>query len=481
MLRHKLFLVVFIALAFLLGVLLLPNVISQVVSLKANDPQGDYNPEAGALNIKRVLTSLGYSSSIANRLTISLLPIYEKMHFRDINNSDSLQEDLKQNINIIYNEVWGDTGIRALSRKHVQNFELLLNDTQHARFLERMSREYCLLLAKDKEMFMAAFQCSYHSYLGWILLTAKGLEVLPVSSVVFPDYLWKQSKGKEEFNDGNLLKTRPGKVALRSGHVALIVKLSGSGFIFVDMVNTFVSQRFSSDDYFCDKGLANCELWGNRKGNAFTRIQFLDKKYFRAIMYGYLANFYSVFREEDNAVKVLEQAITLAPGFDYVYHQAGIYYAMAGDIDKAIVLFKRGYFCNPYNDRIEFSLGTAYLVRHDYAQGVKYLAMAVQVYPNDPLYLYQLGIGLANQDRYGEAVDFFDKAGKIDPQYPGVQLAKANVLALAGLRAQESGDRDTAREDLSESLELYGSLNETSAVHDLRDVMRHRGIFLTAY
>jgi len=428
------------------------------------------------INIERVLLDIGYSKDNAEDLALSLLPLYEKMSFRDINDPVLLQEDLKQNVSIIADEVWDFEGGQAvINPRYIYNYALLLNDNRHEKFLEKIGGDYRNLKGEDKEIFYGAFKCSYHSYLGWILLTAHGLKFVPIDTVISESALFED--GNDQTWLTNFFSKHRKKYEAREGHAALAVKITDNEYVFVDFVNSFVTKSFTSEDYTCNEILNYCEFWLDRNKKAYTHIHFLDKTYFRAVMHDYLAEFYEAFHQDTNTLNALNEAIALAPNYYYPYMQLGKYYYNKGRFDEAIDALREGYILSPDNDFIPYMMAKAYIDKKDDDNGIKYLNQAIVNYP-DAEYYYDLGLAMVRRKDYLSSIDSFQKVADILPDDSNAKTALGNAYALLGQQfLDDQGDVSNARQYFEKALVIFEKLQDAKMIGELQKALQRVAVY----
>jgi spermidine synthase len=98
------------------------------------------------------------------------------------------------------------------------------------------------------------------------------------------------------------------------------------------------------------------------------------------------------------------------------YNVLGLALAERGELDRAIVEFRRGLALDPENGAAHWHLGAALASRGANAEATTHLARAVELDPRNSQAHSDLGLMLAMQGKFDEAADHFEHALALDPQ-----------------------------------------------------------------
>jgi tetratricopeptide (TPR) repeat protein len=104
-------------------------------------------------------------------------------------------------------------------------------------------------------------------------------------------------------------------------------------------------------------------------------------------------------------------------------YQMGICYAQQkNDLATAMVFFDKAEKVDPaYKSQVLYQIGLTYArYRNDLVNGIKYLSQAVAMEPENIHYNEDLGVCLAFSHKPAEAIEYFKKCLKIQPEYQNV-------------------------------------------------------------
>jgi predicted Zn-dependent protease len=143
-----------------------------------------------------------------------------------------------------------------------------------------------------------------------------------------------------------------------------------------------------------------------------------------------------------NAIKLLEEAVQLAPKFFRAHLDLGLLYQKAKRLEDAEKMYKRSQEISPKNVQSFINLGSLYIQDADVHQAEgravvgKYLDQAldtleaaVKMNPRSSIAYYYLGSANFKSAFLEEAEAAFKKAEEIDPNMTLVRLMLANVYA----------------------------------------------------
>ncbi|MCX8123758.1 MAG: tetratricopeptide repeat protein [Spirochaetes bacterium] len=113
------------------------------------------------------------------------------------------------------------------------------------------------------------------------------------------------------------------------------------------------------------------------------------------------------------AVKSYTKALDIAPNNPQALYNTGLTFLKTGDELSAVEYFKKAAAADPSGNiaKLAYSrLGAFYTGRRDYAMAEKYLTMAIQLDPNEPVNHYNLGIVYMQRQQYEKALAEFKAA-----------------------------------------------------------------------
>jgi len=114
-----------------------------------------------------------------------------------------------------------------------------------------------------------------------------------------------------------------------------------------------------------------------------------------------------------DAVKSYTKALDIAPNNPQALYNTALTFLKTGDELSAVEYFKKAASADPSGNiaKLAYSrLGAFYTGRRDYAMAEKYLTMAIQLDPNEPVNHYNLGIVYMQRQQYEKALAEFKAA-----------------------------------------------------------------------
>ncbi len=114
-----------------------------------------------------------------------------------------------------------------------------------------------------------------------------------------------------------------------------------------------------------------------------------------------------------DAVKSYTKALGIAPNNPQALYNTALTFLKTGDELSAVEYFKKAASFDPSGNiaKLAYSrLGAFYTGRRDYAMAEKYLTMAIQLDPNEPVNHYNLGIVYMQRQQYEKALAEFKAA-----------------------------------------------------------------------
>ena len=134
----------------------------------------------------------------------------------------------------------------------------------------------------------------------------------------------------------------------------------------------------------------------------------------------------------DAADRESRRAIELAPGDPYVYWKRGVYLRYAGRRDEAVAAHRRAESLDPFSLIAIEEVGWPFYYARRFSEAIDQFGRAVELEPKwDQLY-FGLGLALAQQQRYKEAIAAMRTATQLGPDNPFNQASLIYILGRAG-------------------------------------------------
>lgn len=156
----------------------------------------------------------------------------------------------------------------------------------------------------------------------------------------------------------------------------------------------------------------------------------------RSIMLVNIGNAYMRLGERASAVSSFEQAIQVDSKSALAYSRMGDLEDEDGRTEKAASYFARACELEPENWRYHASAGTAYLRNQRLAQAKLHLQRSTELFPEQPLTLYNLAAALVSEGDAEAAVQELAKAVRVDKGYARGWYLKAQIEARLGWTAE---------------------------------------------
>jgi tetratricopeptide (TPR) repeat protein len=152
--------------------------------------------------------------------------------------------------------------------------------------------------------------------------------------------------------------------------------------------------------------------------------------------------------DPEGAVRMLEEAVAIAPQFATAWNALGVIAFQRGEHDRAESLFRKALAADPGAFEPLVNLGGVLLKKKDAAGALPFNQRAVQGRPEDALANAQLGMTYFKLDRFDQAEQYLLAAKRLDPaHFTQPQLFLADIYA-------RRGDRRTAIRELEELLAI---------------------------
>jgi tetratricopeptide (TPR) repeat protein len=150
-----------------------------------------------------------------------------------------------------------------------------------------------------------------------------------------------------------------------------------------------------------------------------------------------LSHFYMNVGRDEDALKILQQAIDLNAKYVDVYVSLSKIYFERGLLDEAMTALQKGLAVAPTSKKLLDNIGTLYDELGQPELAIQYLRRSIAVAPNYPNSHLNLGVVYAGLEQWSEAIAFYQKAVALSHEYPvahynlGVAYYYQNNLAVA--------------------------------------------------
>lgn len=161
------------------------------------------------------------------------------------------------------------------------------------------------------------------------------------------------------------------------------------------------------------------------------------------------------------AVQKLEEGILRLPGEAALYKDLGDIYRINLTLpDKALETYNRGLAVNPLHAGCNFGIGFVLNERHAYRDAIPYLTNAIGQGSNDKQYFSELGYAYFRLNENDRALEFFEKAQKLDSNAASVyrylgDLYRLNYKPARAAEAQTYYQK-ALQKDAGDIPSLYG-------------------------
>ena len=149
----------------------------------------------------------------------------------------------------------------------------------------------------------------------------------------------------------------------------------------------------------------------------------------RSIMLGNIGNAYLQLDDRAAATEFYQRAIKEDPANALAYSRLGDLAHEVGSIDEAAGYFSQACALDPASATYHASAGTTFLQQEDYDRAKQHLRRSLELYPDQPLTLYNLAVALVVGGDGEAAVEELAKAVRIDAGYARGWYLKAQIEA----------------------------------------------------
>jgi tetratricopeptide (TPR) repeat protein len=128
----------------------------------------------------------------------------------------------------------------------------------------------------------------------------------------------------------------------------------------------------------------------------------------------------------DKSIELLEKASKLDPG-NYRYpYEIGYAYYLTEDYARSVKIYEKIIEMDDIDDQCYQMLGNAYDLNKQPKKAIETYNKGLKKFPNSGI-LY-LELGTMHQDDLNEALDFYEKGIKVDPQFPSNYYRAARIF-----------------------------------------------------
>ena len=321
----------------------------------------------------KALEYLEYSPEIISEAVEYLSRIYNKIQIESTSNIYVLKENLQNSIHVIHQDIFGDDE-KGIYPKHFKLFSLL-TDKDIGGFLEDVFTGKTKFSASQRGIALlnSTIECPYISYLGYIMLTAKGLNVknIGVNGEDFDKH--KQLRYSTFFSD--------------FGHVSCMVIIDDQ-FLIADYTIKKVLGPFKFNDVYAkvNKGLfaLNPSIQSGDLFNLYSKIYLLKQSGSLPVIYYNLGTFYEQEWEDfDKAIEYYNKATALDSEFASAYHNLGSIYLKKQDYNKSIEYHNKALLIRPDYAWTYYNLGLSYYLQGDKISAFEQLEKIQKLNKND--------------------------------------------------------------------------------------------------
>ena len=330
------------------------------------------NPQLTPL-LKAILLLKPRISRIAG-IMIGLEHLY--VNFNIDAGSSQVLNSIKGNINLVRNEILNPTLEDNITPNLFGVYLDLLKSKPRAYIKDNFN-------LSNSEAFKLQFLCNFHSLIGYLILSAKGVDVRAVSTLDMKTFDSLFSIQKNGFWNMFGFRKTSKVISKCTGHVLLLVKLDEKKFVFVDFVNCWVSTPFSMKDDYNDYGNGYFEIY------PYDQVKDLYKNFRIQNSLGVMANLYS-----NLAFFALGQQDD---------HSAENFLSVAQSYDLS-------------NEDVELNMASLGLNRKKLEKAIEYSEKALELYKENALAYLDLGIANQALNNFPTAMGAYKQAFNIDDE-----------------------------------------------------------------
>ncbi len=123
-----------------------------------------------------------------------------------------------------------------------------------------------------------------------------------------------------------------------------------------------------------------------------------------------------------NSIRLFNHAIEVTRDNYLAHRNLGLALSYRGELDQALVHFKKALRINPKSARSYNDIGTYHMLKGQYDDSIGYFRKALYFQPNFPKAHNNLGLVLMAKKKYTEAAGHFQAALRADPDFKSARL-----------------------------------------------------------
>ncbi len=166
----------------------------------------------------------------------------------------------------------------------------------------------------------------------------------------------------------------------------------------------------------------------------FKKVVLLQPQ--RATAYGQIAEIYLQREDYKQAIEYYKKRLAFELEHADSYHNLGLALLKTHKVDEAIRAFEQALVYKTEHTDCHHNLATAYLEAGDYEKALNYYLRQLEIEPRLESY-YNIGVLLMQQQRQREAIEYFEQAAKLDPDYLPTHL-NLGALYLKGNKVAQA-------------------------------------------
>lgn len=173
-------------------------------------------------------------------------------------------------------------------------------------------------------------------------------------------------------------------------------------------------------------------LWHLRMSNELSALSQSMLNFDRqsSITWCIMANAISAQRDHGTALNYLKRALSIDPNCVYAYTLQGHEYLANGDLDMAADSFRQALRINSRYYGAWYGLGTVLFKQEHKAAAESHYRKAIDIHPNSAVLHCYLGMALASNKRYDEAITVLNRASQLDPNNPQAAYQRSQVYMV---------------------------------------------------
>jgi predicted O-linked N-acetylglucosamine transferase (SPINDLY family) len=151
-----------------------------------------------------------------------------------------------------------------------------------------------------------------------------------------------------------------------------------------------------------------------------------------AIWHELLGLLYVTTTDGVRAEQALHQAIQLNPNSYLAWNNYGNALTLLLKYEDALIAYQKSLNLHSDFSDAYFNIGRLYRLLGDYKKSEIFLIKSIELNPNNPIYLSEMGLLCQGKHLHDSAISFFEKAIAIDPNFNGARHNLANSYFVLG-------------------------------------------------